>query len=93
MDTQNRWDSAKLYFRCLGDGHLGQFCNHIRVCGIDNCKEVYHRLVHKARGVLPSGHSRGMGAEKKEELPSVSRENDSIHEGSRHNEGEIESKG
>ena len=29
-----------------------------------------------------------MGAEKKEELPPISREDDSVHEGSRHNEGE-----
>ena len=91
MDIQNRWDSAKrnrLCFRCLGDGHLGQYCNRTRVCGIDNCKEVHHRLLHKARSVLPSGHSREMGAEKKEELPPISREDDSVHEGSGHNEGE-----
>ena len=47
--------------------HLGQFCNRTRVCGTDNCKEVHHRLLHKARNVLPSGHSRGTGDEKKEE--------------------------
>ena len=41
---------------------------------------------------MPSGHSKGMGAEKKEELPSVSRQDDSVHEGSCHNEGELESK-
>ena len=91
MDIQNRWDSAKrnkLCFRCLGDGHLGQYCNRTRVCGIDHCKEVHHRLLHKARSVLPSGHSRGMGAEKKEELPPISRKDDSVHEGNGHNEGE-----
>ena len=45
MEIQNRWDCAKkhkLCFRCLGDGHLGQFCNRTRVCGIDNCKQVHH---------------------------------------------------
>ena len=92
MDIQNRWGSAKqnkLCFCCLGDGYLGQFYNCTRVCGVDNCKEVRHRLLHKARSVLPSGHSRGMGVENKEELlPSVSREDDSVHEASHHNEGE-----
>ena len=45
MDIQSRWDCAKqnkLCFRCLGDGHLGQFCNRTRVCGIDGCKEIHH---------------------------------------------------
>ena len=75
-------------FCCLGDGHLGQFYNRTRVCGIDNCKEVCHRLLHKARSVLPSGHSRGVGVENKEELlPSISREDDSVHKASHHNEG------
>ena len=73
-------------FHCLGDRHLGQFYNRTRVCGIDNCKEVHHRLLHKARSVLPSGHSKGIGAEK--ELPPISKEDDSVHEGSGHNEGE-----
>ena len=50
MDIQSRWDCAKqnkLCFRCLGDGHLGQFCNRTRVCGIDGCIEIHHRLLHK----------------------------------------------
>ena len=45
MEIQNRWDcvkQSKLCFHCLGDGHLGQFCNRTRVCGIDSCKEVHH---------------------------------------------------
>ena len=88
MEIQNRWDCAKkhkLCFRCLGDGHLGQFCNRTRVCGIDNCKEVHHRLLHKARNVLPSGHSRGTGDEKKEE---PTKKDDSSEDNSHHNEGE-----
>ena len=56
MDLQSRWDCAKqcikLCFCCLGNGHLGQYCNQTRVCGIDNCKELHHRLLHKYR----SGH-------------------------------------
>ena len=54
-----------------GDGHLGQFCNRTRVYGIDNCKEVHHKLLHKAQNVTPSGHSRGVEVEKKEEPQSV----------------------
>ena len=73
----------KLCFRCLGDGHLGQFCNRTRVCGIDNCKEVHHRLLHKARS-----HSGEMGLEKTEESQSVNKQDNSTGEGSPHNEGE-----
>ena len=74
-------------FRCLGDGHLGQFCNHTRVCGIDGCKEIHHQLLHKARSVLPGGHSMGMEGEKKEELPPANKQNDSANESSHGNEG------
>ena len=35
------------YICCLGDGHLGQSCNHTRLCGINICKEVHHLLLHK----------------------------------------------
>ena len=87
----NRWDCAKqnkLRFRCLGDGHLGQFCNRTRVCGIDGCKEIHHRLLHKVRSVLPGGHSRGMEGEKKEELLPVNKQDDSANESSYGNEGE-----
>ena len=68
------WDCAKrhkLCFCCLGEGHLGQLCNRTRVCGINDCKEVHHRLLHKPRNVVPSGHSRGIGVEKKEETNSM----------------------
>jgi len=49
MGVQNRWECArhnKLCFHCLGEGHQGQFCNRTRVCGINNCKEVHHRLLY-----------------------------------------------
>ena len=73
MEIQNRWDSAKrnkLRFCCLWMMDTwNSFLNCTRMCGIDNCKEVHHRLLHKARSVYPSGHSKGMGVEKKEELP------------------------
>ena len=55
---------------CAFDGHLGQFCNCTGVCGNDDYKEVHHQLFHKARSVSPSGHSNGIGVEKKEELLS-----------------------
>ena len=32
--------------RCLGEGHSDQSCFHTRVCGLDGCKEVHHRLLH-----------------------------------------------
>ena len=72
----------------FGDGHLGQFCNRTRVCGIDNCKEVHHRLLHKTRNVTPSGHVRGVGVEKKEEPQPAHKQDDSASEDSRRNEGE-----
>ena len=49
MNVQNGWACAKqnkFCFLCLGEGHQGQFCNHTRVCGINNCKEVHHQLLH-----------------------------------------------
>ena len=61
MDLQSRWDCAKqckLCFRCLGDGHLGQYCNRTRVCGIDNCKELHHRLLHSERGRSSTSQSK-----------------------------------
>ena len=91
MEIQNRWDCAKrhkLCFRCLGEGHLGQLCNRTRVCGINDCKEVHHRLLHKPRNVVPSGHSRGIGVEKKEETNSISKQDESVGESSHPNEGE-----
>ena len=36
----------RLCFRCLGEGHLGQYCTRTRVCGLSGCKELHHRLLH-----------------------------------------------
>ncbi|XP_065895432.1 uncharacterized protein [Dysidea avara] len=75
MDLQNRWDCAKqckLCFCCLGDGHLGQYCNRTRICGIDNCKEVHHRLLHKDRGPRSSSQNKGV-VHGKEELQLLSK--------------------
>ena len=50
MEVSKRWEYAKklkLCFRCLGEGHTGQSCFHTRICGLDGCQEVHHRLLHK----------------------------------------------
>ena len=50
MEVPKRWEYAKkskLCFRCLGEGHSGQSCFRTRVCGLDGCKEVHHRLLHR----------------------------------------------
>ena len=50
LDIPKRWECAKkfkLCFRCLGEDHLGQYCNRTRVCGQNGCKEVHHRLLHR----------------------------------------------
>ena len=36
-------------FRCLGSSHVGQSCNRSRVCGLDGCKQLHHRLLHTSR--------------------------------------------
>jgi len=49
LDVSKRWENAKklrLCFRCLGEGHLGQYCTRTRVCGLGGCKELHHRLLH-----------------------------------------------
>ena len=69
MEISKRWECAKkfkLCFRCLGEGHLGQSCFRTRVCGLDGCQEVYHRLlrkhaVGKNTGVLISGYQQPKG--------------------------------
>ena len=37
----------KLCFRCLCECHLGQHCYRTRVCGLNGCQEIHHRLLHK----------------------------------------------
>ena len=75
-------------FCCFGEGHLGQSYNHTRVCGIDNCKEVHHRLFHKAQGNLPGDHSRRVENEKKEEPQLIVKQDESTNESNCCNEGE-----
>ena len=50
MEVPKRWEYAKklkLCFRCLGEGHPGQSCFRARICGVDGCQEVHHRLFYK----------------------------------------------
>ena len=50
LEVPKRWEHAKklkLCFRCLGEGHLGQHCFRTRVCGLNGCQEVHHRLLHQ----------------------------------------------
>ena len=38
-----------LYYRCLGDNHLGNACKWNRQCNIDGCNETHHYLLHRPR--------------------------------------------
>ena len=75
-----RWECAKqnkLCFCCLGDSHLGQYCNCTTVCGINGCKEVHHQLLHrdkidKAQTVLLSSQNKVIEPKKKEEYRLIS---------------------
>ena len=49
LEIPKRWDCAKklkLYFRCLGEGYVGQHCFQTRVCGLNGCQGFHHRLLH-----------------------------------------------
>ena len=49
MEVLKRWESAKkfkLWFRCFCQGQQGQSCFQTRVCGLEGCQEVHHRLLH-----------------------------------------------
>lgn len=46
---QQRWDTVirlSLCFRCLGVNHCGQTCTRPKICGIKNCRDTRHRLLH-----------------------------------------------
>ena len=50
LDISKRWEYAKkfkLCFCCLGEDHIGQYCNRTRVYGQNGCKEVHHQLLHR----------------------------------------------
>jgi hypothetical protein len=45
-----RWAKAKdlkLCYRCLKSNHQGSDCRNFRKCGLDGCKKVHNRLLHK----------------------------------------------
>jgi len=60
-------------YRCLGEGHLGQYCSRTRVCGINNCIEVHHRLLHQDRSPYSTSQNKGVVPEK-EELQLLSKD-------------------
>ena len=51
-----KWEIAKrckLCFRCLAGGHSGKTCPRSRQCGLNGCKELYHRLLHRPSETEP----------------------------------------
>ena len=49
MNVSQRWKEAKiakLCYRCLATGHLGNNCPRNRPCGENGCRESHHRLLH-----------------------------------------------
>ena len=58
MDVSKRSELDKklrLCFCCLGEGHSGQYCTPTKVCGLNSCKELHHRLLHSDQPYLPHG--------------------------------------
>ena len=44
---------CKLCFRCLALGHSGKTCPRSRQCGLNGCKELHHRLLHRPSETKP----------------------------------------
>ena len=56
----DRWNIAKqfqLCFRCLAVGHHGKSCPRSRQCGLNECQQLHHKLLHKSESRLPQLHS------------------------------------
>ena len=52
----DRWihqSSFNFVFRCLADGHNGKSCPRSRQCGINGCKQLHHRLLHRSESTRP----------------------------------------
>ena len=50
MSIQNRWKfvtQSNLCYCCLGRNHVLKNCEKIRSCGIEGCKKLHNRLLHK----------------------------------------------
>ena len=70
LEIPKRWDCAKRLKLCLGEGHIGQHCCRTRVCGLNGCQEVHHRLLHQqvestSLGTLVSENKQSKGQEDK----------------------------
>ena len=51
-----KWEIAKcckLCFRCLAGGLSGKTCPRSRQCGLNGCKELHHRLLHRPSETEP----------------------------------------
>ena len=70
---------------------MGQFCNRTRVYGINNCKEVHHRLLHKDQNHQTDGQKMGTVPEKevarKQEVTSKTEDSPQKEWGSRDETG------
>ena len=54
--VSDRLDTSKqlqLCFRCLADGHNGKSCPRSRQCGINESKQLHHRLLHRLESTRP----------------------------------------
>ena len=77
----DRWNIAKqfqLCFRCLAVGHHGKSCPRSRQCGLNECQQLHHTLLHKSESRLPQLHSQNdtqvnrTGGIKTDDLPPES---------------------
>lgn len=81
QSVPDRWKSAKqnqLCYRCLGDGHFGNFCPRSRQCNQNGCKELHHRLLHKTesteRVVHPSDETKVKVTDSSQEISHLTDE-------------------
>ena len=45
---------VRLCYRCLDEGHLGKLCPKSRQCGLNGCRKLHHRLLHKTDNLSSS---------------------------------------
>ena len=91
LEVPKRWEYAKklkLCFRCLGEGHLGQHCFRTRVCGLNGCQEVHHRLLrqvdNKSSDASASEHTldgKGHADKRKQEKRQNQQSSNVAHQG------------
>lgn len=54
MENKKKWEKAKklgLCYRCLGKGHLSGECRWSKECGVDDCKEHHHQILHRSKNL------------------------------------------